>query len=365
VGSGLSVLADGHYHHANEYAVTVGDTSRARKGTSWRRVRPVLAHVDSDWVDNRIANGLSSGEGLIWEIRDPIHGTDKKTGAVILADPGVSDKRVLVVEQEFGNVLRVLAREGNTLSGVLRLGWDGDATLRTMVKNNPARASHPHVSLIGHITQEELAKYLSHVEVFNGLGNRILWGCVRRSKLLPFGGSIDGGSISRLGSRLAAAADHARAVGVMKWAPSGKTLWETQYDALTESRPGLWGAITSRAEAHVLRLAMIYAVLDKSVEIADTHVLAALAVWRCSDRCAAYLFGGSVGDRDADAILDALRGKFDGMTRTEIRREVFHDHKTSEEVARALGLLLRYGLVRQETLETGGRPAERWHAAKS
>jgi hypothetical protein len=365
VGSGLSVLADGHFHHANEYAVTVGDTSRARKGTSWRRVRPILAHVDPDWADNRIAHGLSSGEGLIWEIRDPIHGTDKKTGAVILTDAGVIDKRVLVVEQEFGNVLRVLSREGNTLSGVMRLGWDGDATLRTMVKNNPARASHPHVSLIGHITQQELAKYLSHVEIFNGLGNRILWGCVRRSKRLPFGGTIDGGSILKLGIRLTSAADHARAVGVIKWTSSGKMLWETQYDALTESRPGLWGATTSRAEAHVLRLAMIFAVLDKSEEIADTHVLAALAVWRYCDRSAAYLFGGSVGDRDADAILDALRAKLNGMTRTEIRREVFHDHKTSEDVARALRLLLRYGLVRQEILQTGGRPAERWHAAKS
>ncbi len=142
-------------------------------------------------------------------------------------------------------------------------------------------------------------------------------------------------------------------------------MWEAEYDALTESRPGLWGAITSRAEAHVLRLAMVYAVLDKSAEIADTHVLAALAVWRFCDRSAAYLFGGSVGDRDADAILDALRAKPDGTTRTEIRRGVFHDHKTSEEVARALRLLLRYGLVRQEIIQTGGRPAERWHAAKS
>ncbi len=363
IGSGLSVVADGHFHHANEYGVAVGDTSRARKGTAWRRVRPVLAHVDSGWADNRVTHGLSSGEGLIWEIRDPTHGTDKNTGNMVVTDPGVDDKRVMVVEQEFGNVLRVLAREGNTLSGVLRLGWDGD-DLRTMTKHSPARATKPHVSLAGHITQQELAKYLAHVEVFNGLGNRILWACVRRSKLLPFGGSVDGKSMLDLGSRLAATADLARVGGTMIWTSTGKTLWESEYGRLTEDRPGLWGAITSRAEAHVVRLAMIFAALDKSKEIADTHVLAALTVWRFCDRSAGYLFGGSLGDRDADAILDALRAKPEGMSRTEIRRVVFQDHKTSDEVARALGLLLRFHLVRQEITQTGGRPAERWFATK-
>jgi hypothetical protein len=363
VGPGLSILADGHFHHANEFVATVGDTSRARKGTSWRRIKPILAHADPGWADLCIANGLSSGEGLIHVIRDMQEGPDKN-GVIVMKDAGVPDKRVLVVESELGSVFRVLARDGNTLSGVLRLAWDGD-TLRTMTKTSPARASNPHVSLVGHVTAQEVERYLSHVEVFNGLGNRILWACVRRSKRLPFGGSIDGGAVVRLGSRLAWALDHARGVGLMGWAPSGKALWESQYDALTEGRPGLLGAITSRSEAHVLRMSMIYAALDGADAITDTHVLAALALWRFCDRSAAYLFGGSFGDKDSDAILAALRSKPEGMTRSEIRRVVFHDHRTSDEVARALGLLLRHALVRREITDTGGRPAERWYATTS
>jgi hypothetical protein len=364
IGSGLSIIADGHNHHANEYVVTVGDTSRARKGTAYRRVRPILTHVDLRWAENRVAHGLSSGEGLIWEVRDPIYGTDKQTGQPKIIDPGVDDKRVLIVEQEFGNVLRVLARDGNTLSGVLRLGWDGD-DLRTMTKHSPARASKPHVSLAGHITQQELAKYLSAVEVFGGLGNRILWASVRRSKLLPFSGSANGREIERLGSRLAAAADLARVAGTIVWTSTASALWESEYANLTENRPGLWGAITSRGEAHVLRLSMIFAVLDKSAEIVDTHVLAALELWRYCDRAAAYLFGGSVGDRDADSILDALRARSGGMTRTEIRDTVFQRNKTSDEIVRALALLLRFGLAQSEQVQTEGRPAERWFATNA
>jgi hypothetical protein len=209
IGSGVHVRADAHLHHANEYVVTVGETSRARKGTAWRQVRAFLAHVDPDWVANKITSGLSSGEGLIWEVRDPIPGPDQKTGQPMMLDPGVEDKRVLVIEGEFGNVLRVLTRQGNTLSGVLRLGWDGD-DLRSMTKQSPVKATQPHVSLAGHITQHELTKYLSEVEVFSGLGNRILWAAVKRSKILPCPEDVDPTALAQLGSRLGAAAELAR-----------------------------------------------------------------------------------------------------------------------------------------------------------
>jgi hypothetical protein len=151
----------------------------------------------------------------------------------------------------------------------------------------------------------------------------------------------------------------------MRWTSTGKTLWESAYGHLTEDRPGVWGAITARAEAHVLRLSMIYAALDRSSEIADTHVLAALALWRYCDQSAAYLFGASVGDRDSDAILEALRAMPKGMTRSEIRDGVFHRNKSASDIARALGLLLRLKLARQELTPTAGRPAERWFAAES
>jgi hypothetical protein len=361
VGRGLWIEADGQMHYPNEFVCCVGDTSRARKGTSWKRVRPVVAHADRDWAGNKITTGLSSGEGLIWEIRDPIWGTDKKTGDPKIVDAGVSDKRVLVVEPEFGSVLRVLAREGNSLSGVLRLGFDGD-DLRTMTKNNSARATNPHVSLIGHITKHELSAYLSAVEVHNGLGNRVVWACVRRSKHLPFGGVISPERIAGLGNRLTLALDSARNRGLMEWAPSGRDVWASEYEALTADRPGLWGAITARAEAHTLRLAMLFAALDRVQQIEDIHVRAALALWRFCDRSAAHLFGGSTGDPQADAILAALRSRPEGMTRSEIRRRVFNDNKPAADVARALGLLDRFRMVSREPIPTDGRTAERWYA---
>src|SRR5262245_39829867 len=73
-------------------------------------------------------------------------------------DVGVEDKRLLVMENEFAAVLKVIERQGNTLSPVLRHAWKG-GELRTMVKTSAARCARPHISTIGHITPAEFRRY--------------------------------------------------------------------------------------------------------------------------------------------------------------------------------------------------------------
>ena len=144
------------------FLVLVGDTAIGRKGTSEYHIRRLFEAVDSDWVHERLVSGLSSGEGLIWHVRDPVYKIkDSATGQELeLIDPGVEDKRLIVVEHEFGSVLRVLKREGNTLSPVIRNAWDrGD--LNTLVKKDPNKATGAHISIIGHITRHELLAHFS------------------------------------------------------------------------------------------------------------------------------------------------------------------------------------------------------------
>jgi hypothetical protein len=107
--------ADSHYPNLN--CVLVGATSKGRKGASWGHVKRIMEAVDSYWAANCIQSGLSSGEGLIWAVRDaarhPQH--SKKHGDI---DNGVEDKRLLVVEAEFAQPLKLMTREGNILSTV-------------------------------------------------------------------------------------------------------------------------------------------------------------------------------------------------------------------------------------------------------
>ena len=70
-----------------------------------------------------------------------------------------------------------MERQGNTLSAVLRDAWD-HGNLRTLIKNNPNRATGAHISLIGHVTDDELRRYLDRTEMANGLANRLIFVCV-------------------------------------------------------------------------------------------------------------------------------------------------------------------------------------------
>jgi hypothetical protein len=327
--------------------------------------------VDEGWDRERVLSGLSSGEGLIYTVRDATRRREpiKEKGRVVdyqdvEEDPGVSDKRLLVVEPEFSNTLRVMTRDGNTLSVRVREAWDS-GQLRAMTKNSPAVATGAHISIIGHITRDELERCLTATDAANGFANRFLWICVRRSRVLPFGGQVHRVDFAPALRELAEAVAFARECGEMAWSDEARPRWAAAYTTLSEGKPGLLGAIVGRGEAQAMRLACLYALLDRSAWIMPEHLEAALALWDYAERSARYIFGEALGDPDADRLLAALRSAPPGLTRTQIREDVFQKHKASSEIARVLGRLLEYGIVRMEKVETGGRPAEIWHAAGS
>jgi hypothetical protein len=244
----------------------------------------------------------------------------------------------------------------------MRQAWDGK-TLRTMVKNNPAKATDPHVSIIGHITRTELQQQIQTTDLANGFANRFLWICIQRSKCLPEGGTLHTADMGPLVKRLTAAVDFAREVGEVRRDPAARALWASVYPDLSEGKPGLLGAATGRAEAITMRLAMLYALLDLTAIIRPEHLTAALAVWTYAEASARYAFGSAMGDPTADEILRALRAAGSvGLTRRDLTVDVFQRHKTAAEIGRALAALLEVKLVRREKRETGGRPAEVWFA---
>lgn len=158
----------------------------------------------------------------------------------------------------------------------------------------------------------------------------------------------------------------ARSVGEMRRDAQARKLWHAVYGDLSEGKPGLLGAVTSRAEAQVMRLACLYALLDCSDVIRAEHLMAALAAWKYCEDSARFIFGDSLGDPTADEILRALRQHVDGMSRNDIR-EHFSRNKPSAEIGRALGVLQEYGLakvVRDPVQEGQGRPTERWVAVR-
>ena len=176
-------------------------------------------------------------------------------------DPGIDDKRVLAQEAELSRYFQVMQRTGDTLSETLRKLWDeGSAAARA--RTSRARCTGAHVSIVGHVPLDELRSGLTRTQAANGFANRFLWILVRRSRSLPFGGKLQQAELLALGADTADTVRAARTVGRVEMNLEARRLWMQLYDELSEGRPGLLGAILARAEAHVIRLALIYALAD-------------------------------------------------------------------------------------------------------
>ena len=349
----------------------VGATSKGRKGTSWQQIARLLDRVEPTWRQNCVTSGLSSGEGVIFNVRDPVMGPKdgkKNRGArgdceMVVKDPGVTDKRLFVTEGEFANVLKVMAREGNTLSPVIRQAWDGEA-LRTLTKNSPGCATGAHVSIIGHITRDETLRLMTQTEAANGFANRYLWAAVKRSKCLPEGGQIDCVDFNGVVTCLQRAIQFARTAGEIRRDEPTRKLWHEVYPTLSEGKPGMMGAVTARAEAQVMRLSCLYALLDGSKLIQPEHHHAAMELWRYCEESARWIFGMSTGHKNADKIHAALRSAgSNGLTRTDISTSVLHRNVSAHEIHEALVKLREAGLATNTQESTGGANAERWFAS--
>ena len=186
VGRGPYYLVESSKHFTNLFALMVGATAKARKGLSADRVRSIYREADEAWEGSCIRGGLSSGEGVIHAIRDPIFALRK--GVMTQIDPGIDDKRLMLDEREFFSALEVMKREGNIVSRIVRDAWDGRPVLETLTKNTHTRSTGGFVSIAGHITLDEYRAKLDHTSMSNGYANRFQNFCVRRSKMLPFGG---------------------------------------------------------------------------------------------------------------------------------------------------------------------------------
>lgn len=342
-------------HHLNLFGVMVGRTAGGRKGTSVDLVLFILEKLEPSWRKECVKSGLSSSEGLIYAVRDPILDVENK-----VVDNGVEDKRLLAKESEFATVLKQSERQGNTLSDCVRNLWD-KGNHQSLTKASPVKTTGAHVSIIGHITSYELRKFLSRNESGNGFANRFLWPIVERSKLLPHGGFPPDDEIEVLVAELTQMFEAIKDIELIERDAEANEYWCTLYEQLTEGREGLFGAVTARAEAQVMRIACLYALLDGEGIVRVRHLRSAKAVWDYCEASAKQIFGDSLGDPTADKIQTALAsvGR-DGLTLSDIHA-LFNRNKNKVDIVEALKLLREHGLADFRKVETKGRPEERWY----
>ncbi len=351
-------------HPPRLFAVICGNSSKARKGTSRHPVTKLFGREYCHLADLRewglplpareSGGPLSTGEGLAFHVRDE---SDEERERRQRQNPNEpirekGDKRLMIQDEEFASGLACTKREGNTLSMGIRCFWDsGDYA--PLTKNNPVTVKGAHINIITHITMQELAVCLGDVQAFNGFGNRFLWICARRAKLVALPERMPETELAPLQRELWRVVAQAQKRGAMTMNAAAVELWENLYPEISKEHTGLAGSIINRAEAQTLRLALVYALLDGQGVIGIPHLQSALAMWQYAQDSALYIFGDRAADPLEEKVLTAL--KQGPLTATELSR-VFSGHLPKERLQPLLQQLEAQQRITVSKEKNGGRP---------
>jgi predicted transcriptional regulator len=338
-GAGLHLFTD-TAQPARLNVVVVGEAA-GRKGTANNAIKELMADAAPDWK-GRITPGISTAQAVI----------------SLVDDDYASDRRLVLLETEFG---RLLARMKSfpDLVDILKQAYDGDRLLnRTSDRDRWLTATRAHISVIGHVTPDVLADRLSLTDLASGFGNRFLFLTVARSKSLPRGGRLDPDRYDQLVDQVADALEFVNELAFADLDPISLHLydyfgmqpqqelhrsdafldrWDGLYEELNRRRPGAVGQLLQRGHTHVLRLAVCYALADRSKTVDLPHLEAAEAVWRYCASSAREVFGGLTDNRDVDKVLRELqRADRHELTRTEIVNVFNRAKKNYDAIVRQL-----------------------------
>jgi hypothetical protein len=268
-------------HGLNLFVVLVGESSKARKATSWRQISNLFNEADPRWVARRVIASRPTAYRILHALRDQQPPTDR---------------RLFLLVEEFASVLHLLGNNSGQLSPLLRSAWDG-GDLYAHNGTHLLCAGDAHLSMVAHITPSELAHRLTRTEAHSGFANRCLWTNVGRSQPPPDSSGLPADQLSAIARELRHALHWTQSQReiLLRRSESAGQLWHEHYPVLSQGRPDVEGTATSCAEAQVLRLSAIYAALDRSACIEPAHLQAALAVWDYCQASAHFFFDAAPG----------------------------------------------------------------------
>lgn len=350
VGRGPYMPIGNTWHHVRMFMLHIGRSGRGRKGDAVSligRIEQALKVLSQDATPQVHRGGLSSREGLVYLIHDGFKEGQTEVEPIL-------DKRLLVIESEFANVLHQGKREGNTLSAALRDCWDG-VSMKPATKSSRLWATDPHIAMVGAVTPSELLGLMASRELTNGFANRFLMFWAERTKMLAFPRATPQEDVDALAARVLAVLQFCRAE---RWADKDKMRVELSQDArkryevlyhseLNDNSAGeRITALIERRAPMLLRLAMLFALCDLTTTVDVHHINAALAWVRYSVDSIKFVFASAADEVEvaetndtAQKIVDFLTAH-QRVTRKQITVDCFGGHVNKTRIDAALEELL-------------------------
>ena len=384
VGPGVYLPIGDEKRQLNEFVLMIGPTGLGKGGSHHgpkRLFNKVEEYLQLD-LDRQVQvgkscgitrypflnvhnGGFSSGEGLAATLND--NGINN--------EPSVTDKRLLVFEPEFSNVMSMCQRGGNTLSVVLRNVYDG-INIKPMTKRDKVQVTNPHVCLLANITDHELKQHdQSDMMSSNGMLNRFLILWQQPDKELPFPDPIPEPVLNSLAdlvakrilqARKGSHETHYRKVQENAWPVTlddqARSYWSLVYSQLL-NRPDseTVKSMTRRHRLHALLLAAIFALFDGRDRVQLGDMKSAMTWINYSQRSVIYAFKSTKEEMEAREIYQLARrilyavvilnARHGQCTRTDIHN--FYQRKLKgKNITRALESLFKWipPLIKSETV---------------
>ncbi|MDO8732712.1 MAG: DUF3987 domain-containing protein [Actinomycetota bacterium] len=350
VGRGPYMTVGNTWHHARLFMLHIGRSGRGRKGdatTLISRIERALKALSKDTTPQVHRGGLSSREGLVYLIHDGYKDGQTEVEAIL-------DKRLLVIESEFANVLQQGKRDGNTLSAALRDCWDG-VSMKPATKSSRLWATDPHIAMIGAVTPSELLSLMASRDLTNGFANRFMMFWAERTKLLAFPCTTRQEEVDALAVRVHevltfckaerwAEKDHMR----VELSPEAIKRYEKLYHGeLNDNSAGeRITALIERRAPMLLRIAMLFALCDLTTTVEVHHVNAALAWVRYSVDSIKFIFGNAADEVAMEETNDTAQKIISYLTdtkkatRKDLTASCFQGHTSKIRIDAALDELL-------------------------
>lgn len=343
--AGALIPGQAYFHRlqtSSPFVALVGESSIGRKGTAMMRVSDAMGHaLGREHVNRVILDGLASGEGLV----SSMHW--KQT--TFPNEPAVG----VVFEEEYATLLAARSREGSTLDPKMRAAFDG-SILSNRRSGDSKTVVPPYwlVALIA-ITPGELRDRLEAGAMTSGSANRWLYLPVVRREIVPTNTEprFSDGNVARLTAarRVALGAGHPLNVQ-----PAAVRVLAEYADWLPTVAYGLARDLVRRLGVIAFRVALTHALVEQSEEVSLGHLRRGIAITEYARRGIAWVFGSTIGNRDADLLYRHLvaAGR---LRKHSITREIIRDPIRQQA---AIDELTRLSLAHIEVMhpEGGGRP---------
>jgi hypothetical protein len=340
---GALVPASSYFHRTqttSPYLALVGESSVGRKGTAMFRAKDALSlALGADVVNRARFDGLASGESLVNSLSEKQRSSYDQTAGVVM-------------EEEYATHLAASARESSSLDSRMRQAFDGDDLYHRKVSGTiEVKAPYWLPALIA-ITPAELRTKLPSGALTSGSGNRWLWLPVVRRKVTVT--STPPELPADIRERIQAAHRTATKQPMTLAHAPGVSEALSEYDEFLWSESvGIAADMTRRFSIIAFRMAMIHAAVEQDRVVGLEHVGRAVALTEYARSGLGWVFGETLGNRDATHLLRQLKEN-EALTASSISRHMIRDPLRRQD---AIDELVRVGLARVvKTVTTGGRP---------